>query len=90
MPVVQAFAIILALQVVYAVPAPVLQTRQAITGLSTSQISAFKPYNYYASAGYCQPAATLAWNCGANCQANPTFEPVASGGDGSSTQFCKS
>lgn len=67
--------------------APTLESRQSITALSTSQISSFKPFTFYASAAYCQPANTLAWNCGANCQANPTFRPVASGGDGSATQF---
>ena len=61
----------------------------SFTTLSTDQIAAFKPFSFYASAGYCQPSATLAWNCGANCNANPSFEPVASGGDGSETQFCK-
>ena len=77
--------------IAHALPAaftPVLEARQAITSLTSTQISAFKPYSHYASAGYCAPAATLAWNCGANCQANPTFKPVASGGDGSSVQFC--
>ena len=68
--------------------APALQTRQSITTLSTSQIEVFKPFTFFASAGYCQPSATLAWNCGANCEANPTFEPVASGGDGDKVQFC--
>ena len=67
-----------------------LRPRQSITALSTSQISSFKPYTFFASAGYCQPAATLAWTCGANCEANPGFEPVASGGDGDSVQFCES
>ncbi len=74
---------------VRAVPTPALETRQAITALSSSQIAAFKPFPFYASAGYCQPSATLAWNCGANCNANPSFKPVASGGDGDETQFCE-
>ena len=65
-----------------------LQTRQTITALGSSQISAFKPYSYYASTGYCEPTATLAWNCGSNCETNLSFKPVASGGDGDSVQFC--
>ncbi|RPD59102.1 lipase [Lentinus tigrinus ALCF2SS1-7] len=69
------------------IPASELAERQAITALTTSQITAFRPYTHYASTAYCQPAATLAWNCGANCEANPQFVPIASGGDGDSTQF---
>ncbi|KAJ7780283.1 lipase [Mycena maculata] len=67
--------------------APSLLGRQAITALSTTQIDVFTPYTYYAAAGYCAPATTLAWDCGTNCEANPGFHPVASGGDGDSTQF---
>ncbi|KAJ7623656.1 lipase [Roridomyces roridus] len=66
---------------------PLLNARQTITTLSAAQIRTFKPYAFYAAAGYCQPATTLAWNCGTNCLANPGFQPVASGGDGDATQF---
>ncbi|KAL4061895.1 Alpha/Beta hydrolase protein [Scleroderma yunnanense] len=58
-----------------------------ITPLSTSQIDSFTPYTYYAGAAFCPPEKTLAWNCGASCQANPNFKPVASGGDGNSVQY---
>lgn len=61
-----------------------------ITVMTTAQIDALTPYTYYASAGYCNPSATKTWTCGANCNANPGFEPIASGGDGSSIQFCSS
>jgi hypothetical protein len=44
--------------------APSLVPRQSITTLTPAQVSAFKPYTYYASTAYCKPAATLAWNCG--------------------------
>lgn len=67
-----------------------LREEGSITALSTAHITAFRPYTHYASAGYCPPASTLAWDCGHNCQANPSFEPVASGGDGDRTQFCTS
>ncbi|KAJ6561093.1 Alpha/Beta hydrolase protein [Mycena vulgaris] len=68
--------------------APSLFARQAaVTPLTAAQVSAFKPYTFYASAGYCTPATTLAWNCGANCDANPGFQPVASGGNGDSIQW---
>ena len=75
---------------VVASPAPQrLAARQSISALSASQISSFKPFSYYASAGYCAASATLEWNCGANCEANPQFIPIASGGDGDSVQYCK-
>jgi len=67
--------------------APSLISRQSITTLSTSQVDVFTPYAWFASTGYCQPGATLSWSCGANCNANPGFIPVASGGDGSYTQY---
>ncbi|KAI0297461.1 lipase [Multifurca ochricompacta] len=61
--------------------------RQAITTLSSSQISSFAPFTHFASTAYCNPSTTINWSCGANCQANPDFVPMASGGDGSATQF---
>ncbi|KAG6909782.1 hypothetical protein DXG01_015275 [Tephrocybe rancida] len=61
---------------------------RAITTLTAAQVAAIKPYSYYASSAYCAPANTLAWNCGANCNANPSFLPVASGGNGDSVQYC--
>ncbi|KAJ6474669.1 lipase [Mycena vitilis] len=68
--------------------APALRARQAITSLTSAQVSAFKPYSFYAAAGYCSPASTLAWNCGTNCKgANANFHPIASGGDGNAAQF---
>ncbi|KAK0501700.1 lipase [Armillaria luteobubalina] len=65
----------------------VLERRQSVTTLTSAQVSAFHPYTSYASAGYCQPSTTLTWTCGAPCQANPGFKPVASGGDGDDVQF---
>ena len=52
-----------------AAPTPIsdeelLAKRQAITTLTTAQITAFKPFTFFASTAYCQPSATLAWNCG--------------------------
>jgi hypothetical protein len=67
--------------------APSLPTRQAITTLTSQDVAAFKPYTYFASAGYCQPGVTSTWLCGTNCQANAGFKPLASGGDGISTRF---
>ncbi|RDB18517.1 Lipase [Hypsizygus marmoreus] len=67
--------------------APALETRQSITMLTAAQVTAFKPYSYYAGAAYCKPANTLAWNCGSKCSFNSGFKPVASGGDGAVTQY---
>ncbi|KAN0088313.1 Alpha/Beta hydrolase fold [Tylopilus felleus] len=66
---------------------PALTARQSITVLTTTQIDYFTPYTWYASTGYCTPAQTIAWDCGTNCEANPDFKPVASGGDGDSVQY---
>ncbi|KAF8141368.1 Alpha/Beta hydrolase protein [Boletus edulis] len=66
---------------------PSLSARQSITALTTSQIDSFTSYTWYASTAYCTPSQTLAWNCGANCEANPNFKPVASGGNGDSVQY---
>ncbi|KAG2754953.1 alpha/beta-hydrolase [Suillus brevipes Sb2] len=66
---------------------PSISMRQSITALTTSQIDQFTTYTYYASAGYCTNTQTLAWNCGTNCNANPGFKPVASGGNGDSVQY---
>ncbi|KAJ3520580.1 hypothetical protein NMY22_g12694 [Coprinellus aureogranulatus] len=63
-----------------------ITARQAITTLSTGEISAYKPYTYYAGAAYCAPARTLAWNCGIQCSENSGFVPIASGGDGAIVQ----
>jgi len=79
--------VITVLSCVLALSAASLPPRQGITPLSSEQISAFKPYTYFASAGYCNPSATLDWTCGANCDANPGFITTASGGDGFVTQF---
>ncbi|TFK42078.1 lipase class 3 family protein [Crucibulum laeve] len=66
---------------------PALLKRQSITALSTAQISTFKPFTFFASTAACKPSTTLTWSCGANCNANADFIPVASGGDGASVQF---
>jgi len=58
-----------------------------ITPLSPSEIAPFAPFTHFASTAYCNPSTTLNWTCGSNCQANADFQPVASGGDGSFTQY---
>ncbi|KAF8336730.1 lipase [Amanita rubescens] len=70
---------------VFATP---LEPKQSnIASLSPAQIDDFTPYTRFASIAYCPPNTTLSWSCGADCQANPDFKPVASGGDGASVQF---
>ena len=59
-----------------------------VTPMTSAQVDALTPYTYFASTGYCNPSVTENWSCGANCDANPGFRPVASGGDGSLIQFC--
>lgn len=59
-----------------------------VTPMTSAQVDALTPYTYYTSAGYCNPSVTRSWTCGANCDANPGFRPIASGGDGSLIQFC--
>ncbi|KAF8882766.1 Alpha/Beta hydrolase protein [Gymnopilus junonius] len=78
-----------ALSYVKAAPAASgLSKRQSITALTTTQISTFKPFTFFASTAYCNPSTTINWSCGANCAANSDFIPTASGGDGDGTQFC--
>ncbi|KAF9485578.1 lipase class 3 family protein [Pholiota conissans] len=64
-----------------------IRRQAAFSTLSPVQIAAFKPFTFYASTAYCQPSKILSWTCGANCNANPTFKPVASGGNGVNVQF---
>ncbi|KAF8909280.1 lipase [Gymnopilus junonius] len=64
-----------------------LRRTASITALSTADITSFRPFSFYAAMAYCQPSQILAKSCGQNCDANPTFEPVASGGDGIDVQF---
>ena len=68
---------------------PSLDAHHNIIALSPNQIETFKPYTHYASTAYCQPSKTITWSCGANCEANPSFHPVASGGDSNDVQFCE-
>lgn len=67
----------------------VLEARQSIAPISTSEINSFPPYAWFASTAYCKPSSTLAWNCGTNCDNNADFIPTASGGDGRDVQFCE-
>ncbi|KAJ3512952.1 hypothetical protein NLJ89_g3222 [Agrocybe chaxingu] len=66
---------------------PLRRVDANITTLSTSEIASFKPFSFYADTAYCEPSQTLSWTCGQSCDANPTFKPIASGGDGMDVQF---
>jgi hypothetical protein len=48
--------------------ATVIPRADSITALSASQISAFKPFSYYAATAYCQPATVLNKSCGGEHQ----------------------
>lgn len=72
--------------------APLTNTRisprqDGFSTLSTPEIQSFRPFGFFAAAGYCQPAKILSWSCGTNCDANQNFEPIAAGGDGDEVQF---
>ncbi|XP_006458628.1 hypothetical protein AGABI2DRAFT_217368, partial [Agaricus bisporus var. bisporus H97] len=60
--------------------------KRATIPLTSSQVASFRPYTNFAAVAGCPPATVLAWNC-AKCNANPTFTPVAAGGNGASVQF---
>ncbi|VDC00935.1 unnamed protein product [Peniophora sp. CBMAI 1063] len=66
---------------------PPATRRQSFPTLTESQIHAFKPYTLFASAAYCNPSVTRTWTCGLNCEANPDFQPLASGGNGGLIQY---
>jgi len=65
----------------------ILQGPHGVKHLHPSQISSFLPFARYSAAAYCRPSKTISWDCGANCDANCDFQPVASGGDGIDTPF---
>ena len=77
---------------IHAAPAssPLLPRQNAITPLTPAEVAAFKPYTWYAATVACQLSDIMDWNCGEKCDANPTFKPIATGGDGDLTQFCLS
>ncbi|KAF8347909.1 lipase class 3 family protein [Amanita rubescens] len=86
-PALSLLSVFSAVVVALSVRAAPLEPRQSITSLSTKQIDFFTPYTWFASTGYCSPSTTISWSCGANCEANPDFIPVASGGDGGDVQY---
>ncbi|KAH9074973.1 lipase class 3 family protein [Lactarius deliciosus] len=50
-------------------------------------MASFAPFTHFASTAYCNSSTTINWSCGSNCEANPDFRSMASGGDGDGTQF---
>ncbi|KAF5354572.1 hypothetical protein D9758_011172 [Tetrapyrgos nigripes] len=65
----------------------------SVTVLSSNEVNGFTPFTHYASTAYCDPKTTINWSCGswtmrtANCEANPDFQPIASGGNGGTEQL---
>ncbi|PIL24814.1 hypothetical protein GSI_12700 [Ganoderma sinense ZZ0214-1] len=60
--------------------------RASVTRVSQSQMDSLTPVAHYASASYCAPSSTLAWDC-TDCQANPSFHPIAAGGNSFTVQY---
>ena len=61
------FSFLLASSTVKAAPGLELvqaSKRQSITALSSTQISSFTPFTYFASTAYCNPSTTLNFSCG--------------------------
>ncbi|KAJ2928530.1 hypothetical protein H1R20_g8554, partial [Candolleomyces eurysporus] len=77
------------LTVAFAAPVnQTLEVRQSdVSALSVDEVAVYKPYTWYASTAACNPTNTSAWNCGTKCSANPSFIPIASGGDGGKVQY---
>ncbi|RXW16318.1 hypothetical protein EST38_g9541 [Candolleomyces aberdarensis] len=77
------------LTVAFAAPvSQTLEVRQTdVSALSADDVAVYKPYTWYASTAACNPTNTSAWNCGTKCSANPSFIPIASGGDGGNVQY---
>ena len=78
---------------IHAIPAAyssLLPRQGGITPLTPAQVAEFKPYTWYAATTACNISDIIRWTCGEKCDANPTFKPVAVGGDGNQTQFCES
>ncbi|EAU90628.1 lipase [Coprinopsis cinerea okayama7 len=69
-----------------ALASPILEARQGVSILSPAEVADYRPYTHYAFTASCSPAKTLTWSCGGNCDANPQFLPIASGGDGAIVQ----
>ena len=67
---------------------PLPRQDATIAPLTPSQIAAFKPYTWYSATTACNISTIVDWSCGDNCDANPNFKPVATGGDGDKTPFC--
>lgn len=45
--------------------APASHVRAAtVAVLTDDQITAYKPYTFFAGAAYCQPSTTMNWDCG--------------------------
>jgi len=72
---------------IFASPISLLPRQETFSTLAATDIDRFRPLTFFASAAYCAAAQTKDWSCGANCDANPNFQPTASGGDGNDVQF---
>jgi hypothetical protein len=53
-----------------AVSWPILEhLQETVETLSSARVSFYKPYTYFAAVAWCNPAQTIAWNCGCKYEA---------------------
>ncbi|KAJ3571302.1 hypothetical protein NP233_g3846 [Leucocoprinus birnbaumii] len=86
-PLFQFATLLLGASSVIAAPFTLKARQGTVSAVSTTDFDQFNPFTFFAASAYCPPDKTKDWSCGANCDANPNFQPTASGGDGSDIQF---
>ncbi|KXN88006.1 Lipase [Leucoagaricus sp. SymC.cos] len=86
-PLLQFITLLFGASTIIAAPVTLVQRQGTFSTLSAPDADVFKPFTFFASAAYCSPDKTKDWSCGTICDANPNFQPTASGGDGVDVQF---
>jgi len=86
-PFLQTCVLLLGASLILASPISLVPRQGTFSTLAAADVDKFRPLTFFASAAYCPSAKTKDWSCGANCDANPNFQPTASGGDGNDVQF---
>lgn len=86
-PLLQFATLLLGASTVAAAPLDLTTRAGTFSTVSTTDFDRFTPFTFFAASAYCPPDKTQGWTCGANCDANPNFQPTAAGGDGSEIQF---
>ncbi|KAF9454434.1 alpha/beta-hydrolase [Macrolepiota fuliginosa MF-IS2] len=86
-PLLHTATLLLGVSLVLAAPITLAPRQGTFSTLSTADVDKFRPLTFFASSAYCPANQTKNWSCGANCDANPNFQPTSSGGDGNDVQF---